>query len=163
MLRKLCCRDNERMHLPLCWDWYWWFHCMDFQGSCSPLCEVFNTTNWCLVCGKNTLFWTGLEAWCILCIDYLRTMYFKGPKGYQWAFSVAILNMEKIKQLTSLSGFSELFSVVALLWGDEQQAHCHHNSAPAVILQQLRFLGSHLQANSPIGDPMNDQCLLNIS
>lgn len=73
------------------------------------------------------------------------------------------MNMEKIKQLTSLSGFSEHLSVVALLWVDEQQADCHHDSAPAVILQQWRFPDSHLQADSPTGDPKNDERLLSIS
>ncbi|PKU32120.1 rna-directed dna polymerase from mobile element hypothetical protein [Limosa lapponica baueri] len=52
--------------------------------------------------------------------DYLRRGYFKDPKGYQWAFGEAALSMEKIKQLSSLPGFSEDSSVVGLLHVKEQ-------------------------------------------
>lgn len=92
-------------------------------------------------------------------------MYSRAQKGTNeiFFFRVAIMNMEKNKQLTSLSGFSEHFSVVALLWVDEHQADCHHDSAPAVILQQWKFPGSHLQSDLRTGDPKNAECLLSIS
>ena len=64
---------------------------------------------------------TGPEAPCILGIDYLRRGYFKDPKGYRWAFGIAALSMEKIKQLSSLPGLSEDPSVVGLLRVKEQQ------------------------------------------
>ncbi|KAK4806163.1 hypothetical protein QYF61_001086 [Mycteria americana] len=64
---------------------------------------------------------TGPEAPCILGIDYLRRGYFKDPKGYQWAFGIAALEMEEIKQLSTLTGLSEDPSVVGLLRVEEQQ------------------------------------------
>ncbi|GAB0202585.1 hypothetical protein GRJ2_002724100 [Grus japonensis] len=64
---------------------------------------------------------TGPEAPCILGIDYLRRGYLKDPKGYRWAFGVATVNAEKIKQLSTLSGLSEDPFVVGLLKVEEQQ------------------------------------------
>ncbi|KAK4823308.1 hypothetical protein QYF61_000521 [Mycteria americana] len=64
---------------------------------------------------------TGPEAPCILGIDYLRRGCFKDPKRYQWAFRIAALEMEEIKQLSTLPGLSEDPSVVGLLRVKEQQ------------------------------------------
>ncbi|KAK4811243.1 hypothetical protein QYF61_022140 [Mycteria americana] len=64
---------------------------------------------------------TGPEAPCILGIDYLRRGYFKDPKGYRWAFGIADLETEEIKQLSTLPGLSEDPSVVGLLRVEEQQ------------------------------------------
>ncbi|KAK4810994.1 hypothetical protein QYF61_014466 [Mycteria americana] len=64
---------------------------------------------------------TGPEAPCILGIDYLRRGYFKDPKGYRWAFGIAALETEEIKQLSALPGLSEDPSVVGLLRVKEQQ------------------------------------------
>ncbi|GAB0203798.1 hypothetical protein GRJ2_002845400 [Grus japonensis] len=64
---------------------------------------------------------TGPEALCILGIDYLRRGYFKDPKGYQWAFGIAALEMEEIEPLSTLPGLSEDPSVVGLLRVEEQQ------------------------------------------
>ncbi|KAK4807120.1 hypothetical protein QYF61_018461 [Mycteria americana] len=64
---------------------------------------------------------TGPEALCILGIDYLRRGYFKDPKGYRWAFGIAALETEEIKQLSALPGLSEDPSVVGLLRVKEQQ------------------------------------------
>ncbi|KAK4819790.1 hypothetical protein QYF61_011390, partial [Mycteria americana] len=64
---------------------------------------------------------TGPEAPCILGIDYLRRGYFKDPKGYRWAFGIAALETEEIKQLSTLPGLSEDPSVVRLLKVKEQQ------------------------------------------
>lgn len=65
----------------------------------------------------------------------LPEVYFKDPKGYKWAFSVAIMNIESIKQLTSLSGLSES-SAVALLWADEEQALIATMTVHAPVYQQ---------------------------
>ena len=64
---------------------------------------------------------TGPEAPCILGIDYLRRGYFKDPKGYRWAFGIAALETDEIKQLSILPSLSEDPSVVGLLKVEEQQ------------------------------------------
>ncbi|XP_074667052.1 uncharacterized protein LOC141917617 [Strix aluco] len=64
---------------------------------------------------------TGPEAPCILGIDYLKRGYFKDPKGYRWAFGVASVNTEKVKQLSNLPGLSGDPFVVGLLRVKEQQ------------------------------------------
>ncbi|KAM6086134.1 uncharacterized protein LJ206_007568 [Theristicus caerulescens] len=64
---------------------------------------------------------TGPEAPCILGIDYLRRGYFKDPKGYRWAFGIAALETEEIKQLSTLPGLSKDPSIVGLLRVEEQQ------------------------------------------
>jgi len=56
-----------------------------------------------------------LEAPCILVIDHLRRGYVQDTKGYWWAFSIAALETEEIKQLSILPGLSEDPSVVGLL------------------------------------------------
>ncbi|KAK4810590.1 hypothetical protein QYF61_007327 [Mycteria americana] len=63
----------------------------------------------------------GPEAPCIPGIDYLRRGYFKDPKGYRWAFGIAALETEEIKQLSTLPGLSEDPSVLGLLRVEEQQ------------------------------------------
>ena len=50
---------------------------------------------------------TGPEAPCILGIDYLRKGYFKDRKGYRWAFGIATVETEEIKQLSILPDLSE--------------------------------------------------------
>jgi len=64
---------------------------------------------------------TGPEAPCILGTDYLRRGYFKDPRGYRWAFGIAAVKTEEIKQLSILPGLSEDPSVVGLLRAEEQQ------------------------------------------
>ncbi|GAB0207237.1 hypothetical protein GRJ2_003189300 [Grus japonensis] len=64
---------------------------------------------------------TGPEAPCILGIDYLQRGYFKDPKGYQWAFGIAALEMEENKQLSTLPDLSEDPSIVELLRVEEKQ------------------------------------------
>ena len=64
---------------------------------------------------------TGPEAPCSLGIDYLRRGYFKDPIGYRWAFGVAALEMEEIKQVSTLPSLSKDPSVVGLLRVKEQQ------------------------------------------
>jgi len=64
---------------------------------------------------------TGLKAPRILVIDYLRRGYFKDTKGCRWAFGIAALETEEIKQLSILPGLSEHPSIVGLLSVEEQQ------------------------------------------
>ena len=64
---------------------------------------------------QKHLILTGPGAPCILGIDYLRRGYFKDPKGYRWAFGIAAVDTERVKQLSALPGLSEDLSVVALL------------------------------------------------
>jgi len=64
---------------------------------------------------------TGSEAPCILGIHYFRRGYFKDPKGYRWAFGIAAVEMEEIKQLSILPDLSEDSSFVGLLRVEEQQ------------------------------------------
>jgi len=47
--------------------------------------------------------------------------YFQDLKRYKWAFGIAALKTEGIKQLSTLSGLSEDPSVVGLLRVEEQQ------------------------------------------
>jgi len=63
----------------------------------------------------------GPEAPCILGVDYLGRGYFKDPKRYPWAFGIAALEMEDIKQLSTLPDLSEDLSVVRMLRVEEQQ------------------------------------------
>ena len=71
-------------------------------------------------CQKHPIV-TGPGAPFILGIDYLRRGYFKDPKGHQWAFGIAAVDTEGVKQLSALSGLSEDPSVVGLLRVKEQQ------------------------------------------
>ncbi|RMC21159.1 hypothetical protein DUI87_02017 [Hirundo rustica rustica] len=64
---------------------------------------------------------TGPEAPCILGIDYLRNGYFKDPKGYRWAFGMAAVETEDIRQLNTLPGLSDDSCAVGLLRVEEQQ------------------------------------------
>jgi len=64
---------------------------------------------------------TGPEAPCILGIDCLRIGYFKDPKWYRWAFGIAAVETEEIKQLSILPGLLEDPSVVGLLRVEEKQ------------------------------------------
>ncbi|RMC16748.1 hypothetical protein DUI87_06342 [Hirundo rustica rustica] len=61
------------------------------------------------------------EAPCILGIDYLRNGYFKDPKGYRWAFGIAAVETEDIRQLSTLPGLSDDSCAVGLLRVEEQQ------------------------------------------
>ncbi|RMC19309.1 hypothetical protein DUI87_03917 [Hirundo rustica rustica] len=63
---------------------------------------------------------TGPEAPCILGIDCLRNRYFKDPEGYCWAFGIAAVETEDIRQLNTLPGLSDDSSAVGLLRAEEQ-------------------------------------------
>ncbi|TRZ06198.1 hypothetical protein HGM15179_020909, partial [Zosterops borbonicus] len=66
-------------------------------------------------------FVTGSEGPCTLGIDYLRRGYFKDPKGHHWAFGIAAVETEEIRQLNTLPGLSEDPFAVGLLSVKEQQ------------------------------------------
>ncbi|RMB92824.1 hypothetical protein DUI87_30718 [Hirundo rustica rustica] len=66
---------------------------------------------------------TGPEAPCILGIDYLRNGYFKDPKGYCWAFGIAAVETEDIRQLSTLPGLSDDSCAVGLLRVEGQQPY----------------------------------------
>ncbi|XP_029820605.1 uncharacterized protein LOC115307985 [Manacus vitellinus] len=53
-------------------------------------------------------------------IHYLRSGYFKDPKGLRWAFGIAAVETEEIRQLNTLPGLSEDPSAVGLLKVEEQ-------------------------------------------
>ncbi|GAB0190200.1 hypothetical protein GRJ2_001485300 [Grus japonensis] len=111
---------------------------------------------------------TGPEAPCILGIDYLRRGYFKDPKGYRWAFGVATVNAEKIKQLSTLSGLSEDPFVVGLLQVEEQQVpiatrtvhwrqyHTNRDSLAPIheLIHQLENQGVISKTHSPFNSPI---------
>ncbi|RMC11047.1 hypothetical protein DUI87_12239 [Hirundo rustica rustica] len=71
--------------------------------------------------GKKHPIVTSPEAPCILGIDYLRNGYFKDPKGYRWAFGIAAVETEDIRQLSTLPGLSDDSCAVGLLRVEEQQ------------------------------------------
>ena len=73
---------------------------------------------------------TGPEAPCILGIHILSRGYFKDPKRYKWAFGVAVLETEEIKQLST---------------------------APAAISHQPRLSDPHPRAHSSTGEPRSHQ------
>lgn len=56
---------------------------------------------------RQFLLVTGPEAPCILGIDFLQSGYFKDPEGLRWAFGIAAVETEGIKQLNTLPGLSE--------------------------------------------------------
>ncbi|XP_041878276.1 uncharacterized protein LOC121661803 [Corvus kubaryi] len=58
---------------------------------------------------------------CILGIDFLRSGYFKDPKGLRWAFGIAAVEAEGIRQLNTLPGLTKNPSVVGLLKVEEQR------------------------------------------
>ncbi|RMB89025.1 hypothetical protein DUI87_34595 [Hirundo rustica rustica] len=86
--------------------------------------------------GKKTPIVTGPEAPCILGIDYLRNGYFKDPKGYRWAFGIAAVETEDIRQLSTLPGLSDDSCAVGLLRVEEQQIK--QEIAHAVALGPVR-------------------------
>ncbi|KAK4806934.1 hypothetical protein QYF61_027301 [Mycteria americana] len=111
---------------------------------------------------------TGPEAPCILGLDYLRRGYFKDPKGYRWAFGIAALSTEKIKQLSSLPGLSEDLSLVGLLQVEEQQVpiatmtvhqrqyRTNRESLVPIheLIQQLESQGVISKTHSPFNSPI---------
>ncbi|RMC20552.1 hypothetical protein DUI87_01403 [Hirundo rustica rustica] len=110
---------------------------------------------------------TGPEAPCILGIDYLRNGYFKDPKGYRWAFGIAAVETEDIRQLNTLPGLSDDSSAVGLLRVEEQvpiaTSTVHHRQyrtdRDSVIpihemIRKLESQGVVSKARSPFNSPI---------
>lgn len=74
--------------------------------------------------GRSTPLWLSLGLQCILCLDCLRMVYFKDPKGYCWAFGIAALEMVEIKQPSALPHLLEdTFGVGQRTTGAIRTAH----------------------------------------
>ncbi|RMC19473.1 hypothetical protein DUI87_04085 [Hirundo rustica rustica] len=111
---------------------------------------------------------TGPEAPCILGIDYLRNGYFKDPKGYRWAFGIAAVETEDIRQLSTLPGLSDDSSAVGLLRAEEQQVPIttatvhrrqYRTDRDSVIpthemIRKLESQGAVSKAHSPFYSPI---------
>ncbi|RMC21845.1 hypothetical protein DUI87_02716 [Hirundo rustica rustica] len=111
---------------------------------------------------------TGPEAPCILGIDYLRSGYFKDPKGLRWAFGIAAVVTEGIRQLNTLPGLSENPSAVGLLKVQEQRVPIatsivhrrqYRTTRDAVIpihkmIQELESQGVVSKTHSPFNSPI---------
>ncbi|RMC04359.1 hypothetical protein DUI87_19178 [Hirundo rustica rustica] len=111
---------------------------------------------------------TGPEAPCILGIDFLRNGYFKDPKGFKWAFRIAAVETEGVKQLNTLPGLSENPSAVGLLKVEEQQVPIatsivhrrqYRTTRDAVIpihkmIRELESQGVVSKTHSPFNSPI---------
>ncbi|RMC18434.1 hypothetical protein DUI87_04321 [Hirundo rustica rustica] len=111
---------------------------------------------------------TGPEAPCILGIDFLRNGYFKDPKGFKWAFGIAAVETEGVKQLNTLPGLSENPSAVGLLKVEEQQVPIatsivhrrqYRTTRDAVIpihkiIRELESQGVVSKTHSPFNSPI---------
>ncbi|RMC05494.1 hypothetical protein DUI87_18687 [Hirundo rustica rustica] len=111
---------------------------------------------------------TGPEAPCILGIDYLRNGYFKDPKGYRWAFGIAAVETEDIRQLSTLPGLSDDSCAVGLLRVEEQQVPIatttvhrrqYRTDRDSVIpihemIRKLESQGVVSKAHSPFNSPI---------
>ncbi|GAB0206867.1 hypothetical protein GRJ2_003152300, partial [Grus japonensis] len=100
--------------------------------------------------------------------DYLWRGYFKDPKGYRWAFGIAALETEEIKQLSTLPGLSEIHSIEWLLRVEEQQVpiatttvhrqqYCTNRDALVPIhklIHQLESQGVISRTRSPFNSPI---------
>ncbi|KAF4798599.1 hypothetical protein TURU_062653 [Turdus rufiventris] len=110
----------------------------------------------------------GSQAPCILAVDFLRSGYYKDPKEYRWAFGIAAVAVESIKQLNTLPGLSENPSAVELLKVEEQQvpiatSAVHHQqyqtNQDAVIpihkmIRELESQGVVSKTRSPFNSPI---------
>ena len=104
---------------------------------------------------------TGPGAPCILGIDYLSRGYFNDPKGYRWAFGIAAVDTEGVKQLSALSGLSEDPSAVGLLrvkeqqvpmatkTGHRQQYHTNRDSSLPILKLIRQSQGAISRTHSP--------------
>ena len=110
MLSNALESPTDRINLYSWGDWG--FPRVDYVGGC-------NKSHWQRLAKASYCDWS--RAPCILGIDYLRRGYFKDPKGYRWAFGIAAVDTEGVKQLSALSGLSEDLSVVGLLRVKKQQ------------------------------------------
>ncbi|XP_056371387.1 uncharacterized protein LOC130266095 [Oenanthe melanoleuca] len=111
---------------------------------------------------------TGPEAPCILGIDFLRSGYFKDPKGFKWAFGIAAVMAERIQQLNTLPGLCENPIAVGLLRVEEQRVPIatsivhrrqYRTTRDAVIpihkmIRELECQGVVSKTHSPFNSPI---------
>ncbi|TRZ05524.1 hypothetical protein HGM15179_021582 [Zosterops borbonicus] len=111
---------------------------------------------------------TGPEAPCILGIDYLRSGYFKDPKGFRRAFGIPTVMAKSIQQLNTLPGLSENPITVGLLKGEEQMVPIatstghrrqYRTTRDAVIpihktIRELESQGVVSKTHSPFNSPI---------
>ncbi|RMC19286.1 hypothetical protein DUI87_03893 [Hirundo rustica rustica] len=110
---------------------------------------------------------TGPEAPCILGIHCLRNRYFKDPEGYCWAFGIAAVETEDIRQLNTLPGLSDDSSAVGLLRAEEQvpiatamvrrwQYRTDRDSVIPIheMIRKLESQGVVSKAHSPFSSPV---------
>ncbi|RMC20136.1 hypothetical protein DUI87_00982 [Hirundo rustica rustica] len=97
-----------------------------------------------------------------------RNGYFKDPKGYRWAFGIAAVETEDIRQLNTLPGLSDDSCAVGLLRVEEQQVpiatatvHCrqYRTNRDSVIpihemIRKLESQGVVSKARSPFNSPI---------
>ncbi|RMC21610.1 hypothetical protein DUI87_02477 [Hirundo rustica rustica] len=101
-------------------------------------------------------------------IDYLRNGYFKDPKGYRWAFGIAAVDTDDIRQLSTLPGLSDDSCAVGLLRVEEQQvpiatATVHRRQYRTdrdsvipihMMIRKLESQGVVSKARSPFNSPI---------
>lgn len=101
---------------------------------------------------------TGPEVPCILGIDYLRKGYLKDPKGYWWAFSIAALEMEDVKLLSTLPDLSETTFCSGVAKSKRRAgAYHYYKSAPATISHRPGIRNPHSSTDLPTGETKSDQ------
>ncbi|RMC20975.1 hypothetical protein DUI87_01830 [Hirundo rustica rustica] len=97
-----------------------------------------------------------------------RGGYFKDPKGFRWAFGIAAVETEGVKQLNTLPGLSENPSAVGLLKVEEQQVPIatsivhrrqYRTTRDAVIpihkmIRELESQGVVSKTHSPFNSPI---------
>lgn len=83
--------------------------------------------------GKSTSSWLALRLQCILCLDCLTRVYFKGSKRYRCAFGIAALETIEIKQPSTLPP-----SPGGCFWCGSKNNRYHHNGALAAVSHQAR-------------------------
>uniref|UniRef100_A0A8U8C7R6 Uncharacterized protein n=1 Tax=Geospiza parvula TaxID=87175 RepID=A0A8U8C7R6_GEOPR len=110
------------------------------------------------------------ELWFYLrdCGENMRNGYFKDPKGLRWAFGIAAVEREGVKQLNSLPGLSENPSAVGLLKVEEQRVPIatstvhrrqYRTNRDAVIpihkmIRELESQGVVSKTHSPFNSPI---------
>ncbi|TRZ20110.1 hypothetical protein HGM15179_004679 [Zosterops borbonicus] len=101
-------------------------------------------------------------------INFLQNGYYKNPKGLRWAFEIAAVEAENIKQLNTLPGLSENPSAVGLLKVEEQRVPIatstvhrrqYQTDQDAVIpihrmIRELKSQGVVSKTHSPFNSPI---------
>jgi len=86
---------------------------------------------------------TGPGVPCILGIDYLRRGYFKDPIGYRWAFGIAAVDTEDVKQLSVLPCLSEGVATSGRATGTD----CYRSGAQTAVPLNQGLLAPHSEVD----------------